>query len=76
MNIGALWRKARYAAAEVLFRLGGFVEPRFEFEAAFKAIADCMDYEGTKTGAEDMRADLQARVKADAIARHDKATRN
>ena len=37
MNIGALWRKARYAAAEVLFRLGGFVEPK-EFQIDFKEI--------------------------------------
>jgi hypothetical protein len=28
MSIGTLWRKARYIAAEALFRLGGFVEPK------------------------------------------------
>ena len=75
-SLGTLWRKARYAAAEALFRLAGFVEPRFEFYATTRAIADCMDYEGTKTRTRDAIAVLRERIKAEAIGRAESARRN
>lgn len=56
MNIGTLWRKARYAAAELLFRLGGFVEPKepIDFEALVGAAMESM-IKPTPTAAEALR---------------------
>jgi hypothetical protein len=71
--IGTLWKKARYAAAEVLFLLGGFVEPKEKID--FVALVK-MATASKPTSTWDALADSMARLDADSNARAEKARRN